>query len=75
MGKSNEMVEQVHKKVAQGFRCIKLKIGGLDFEEECDVLREIRGHYPSSDVTIRLDANGAFRPDGSFIKTTAVEQI
>ena len=42
MGESNEMIEQVHKKVAQGFRCIKLKIGGLDFEEECDVLREIR---------------------------------
>ena len=60
MGKSNEMIEQVHTKVAQGFRCIKLKIGGLDFKEECDVLREIRGHYPSSDVTIRLDANGAF---------------
>ena len=68
MGKSNEMIEQVHKKVAQGFRCIKLKIGGLDFKEECDVLREIRGHYPSSDVTIRLDANGAFSADEALSK-------
>jgi len=68
MGKSNEMVEQVHKKIAQGFRCIKLKIGGLDFDEECEVLREIRGQYPSSDVTIRLDANGAFRPEEALSK-------
>ena len=68
MGESDEMVRQIHKKVVQGFRCIKLKIGGLDFEVECDVLREIRAHYPSSEITIRLDANGAFHPAEALTK-------
>lgn len=68
MGNANEMMEQVHKKVALGFRCIKLKIGGLDFKEECHLLREIRGHYPSADVAIRLDANGAFHADEALAK-------
>jgi o-succinylbenzoate synthase len=75
MGKSDEMIDQVHKKVSEGFRCIKLKIGGLDFEEECDVLREIRGHYPSSDITIRLDANGAFTADEALTKLQVLSKF
>lgn len=75
MGESPEMLEQVHKKVSQGFRCIKLKIGGLDFGVECDVLREIRRHYSSSDITIRLDANGAFQPDEALSKLQALSKF
>ena len=68
MGESDEMIRQIHKKVIQGFRCIKVKIGGLDFEVECDVLREIRAHYPTNEITIRLDANGAFHPAEALSK-------
>lgn len=68
MGESDEMIRQIHKKVVQGFRCIKLKIGGLDFDVECDLLREIRAHYPPSEITIRLDANGAFHPAEALTK-------
>jgi o-succinylbenzoate synthase len=75
MGESDEMIRQIHKKVVQGFRCIKLKIGGLDFEVECDVLREIRAHYPSSEITIRLDANGAFHPAEALTKLHRLSQF
>ena len=59
MGESGYMMDQVRDKIAQGFTCIKLKVGGLDFEKECRLLQTIRKEY-SSDITIRLDANGSF---------------
>ena len=75
MGEPDDMMRQVHQKIAQGFRCIKLKIGGLDFEQECDVLREIRRQYPSNNITIRLDANGAFQPNEAFSKLQLLSQF
>ena len=61
MGDVDFMMEQIHKKIESGFRCIKIKIGGLDFDEECKILEEVRARYPSKEITIRLDANGAFK--------------
>lgn len=29
----------------EGFRCIKLKIGAINFEEELALLRHIRAHF------------------------------
>jgi o-succinylbenzoate synthase len=75
MGGLDEMLKQVHKKVRQGFSCIKLKIGGLDFNEECALLQEIRAHYGADDVTIRLDANGAFSSDDALFKLETLKQF
>jgi o-succinylbenzoate synthase len=63
MGDMDFMMSQINQKVAQGFKCIKLKVGGLDFDRECDILQYIRKRYFREDVTIRLDANGAFKID------------
>lgn len=60
MGDIKFMMDQVNTKISQGFSCIKLKVGGLDFDRECDILRYIRKKY-SDNVVIRLDANGAFK--------------
>jgi len=60
MGTPEQIVKQVQEKVALGFECIKMKIGALDFEQECAVLAEIRQHFPT--IQIRLDANGAYTP-------------
>jgi O-succinylbenzoate synthase len=54
---------QINKKISEGFTCIKLKVGGLDFDKECDVLDYIRKRYFRNNITIRLDANGAFKID------------
>lgn len=60
MGDRDFMLEQIREKIARGFRCIKLKVGAIDFEQECALLAYIREHYTSEQITIRVDANGAF---------------
>lgn len=63
MGDPDFMIDQIDRKIAEGFRCIKLKVGGLDFDSECRVLEYIRKRYFHEGILIRLDANGAFAPD------------
>ncbi len=68
MGGIDFMLQQIEIKIRDGFRCIKLKVGGIDFEKECDVLQYVRRKYFRDQITIRLDANGAFRPDDALYK-------
>lgn len=60
MGDYDFMLSQIDEKIAAGFKVIKLKIGAIDFESELNLLRHIRSRKDSSEITIRLDANGAF---------------
>ena len=62
------ILQQVQQKIAQGFRVIKLKVGALPFATECALLAEIRRHYPAGQITLRLDANGAFAPTEALEK-------
>lgn len=62
------MLQQIAIKVYDGFNCIKMKVGGLNFEKECDILHYVRKKYYREDITIRLDANGAFKPDDCLYK-------
>jgi len=57
-----KVVEQIERKLEQGFRVIKLKVGALPLAEECAILAAIRQNYAVEQVTLRLDANGAFTP-------------
>lgn len=68
MGDLDFMMDQINKKIAQGFTCIKLKVGGLDFDKECDVLSYLRKRYFRENIELRLDANGAFKPDEALYK-------
>lgn len=63
MGDLDFMMNQINEKIVQGFRCIKLKVGGLNFDRECEILDYIRKRYFRENITIRLDANGAFKID------------
>jgi o-succinylbenzoate synthase len=63
MGDMDFLMSQINQKIAQGFKCIKIKVGGLDFDRECDTLNYVRKRYFRDDITIRLDANGAFKID------------
>lgn len=60
MGGQSFMKEQIEEKIEQGFHCIKLKIGAIDFEKELELLAFIRRNFDESQIEIRLDANGAF---------------
>lgn len=63
MGSYEEMMVRMEEKMAAGFRCIKLKIGAIDFGHELDLIRRIRERFSEEEVELRLDANGAFSPD------------
>src|SRR6187431_3075643 len=60
MGKESFMKQQIEEKLADGFRCVKIKIGAINFDEELQLLRYIRQHFTPEQVEIRVDANGAF---------------
>ena len=60
MGEPSFMKEQIEEKLAQGFNCIKLKIGAIDFQKELELLQFIRSHFSAEQIEIRVDANGAF---------------
>jgi len=61
MGSPDFMKAQIKEKLAQGFRCIKMKIGAIDFEEEYRILKALRNEFSANDIEIRVDANGAFQ--------------
>ena len=63
MGDKAEMLRRIEEKLQAGFRCIKLKIGAIDFNSELDLLAGIRSRYTSREVELRVDANGAFTPE------------
>jgi o-succinylbenzoate synthase len=68
MGDKQFMQEQIKCKLEEGFSCLKLKIGSLNFEQELEILQQIRDTASASDLTIRLDANGAFEVNEAIHK-------
>ena len=60
MGPTEFMKKQIEEKLVSGFKCIKLKIGAIDFKQELNLLAFIRSHFDENTVEIRVDANGAF---------------
>ncbi|HEY9047635.1 MAG TPA: o-succinylbenzoate synthase [Ohtaekwangia sp.] len=75
MGDLDFMLHQISEKVAQGFTCIKLKVGGLNFDKEMDVLDYIRKRFYREQLTIRLDANGAFKIEEVLFKLTELSRF
>lgn len=62
MGDRETMKQRIREKLDAGFRCIKLKIGAIDFESELSLLNMIRREFSPKEVELRVDANGAFTP-------------
>ena len=60
MGTFEEMQQRIEEKLAKGFRCVKLKIGAIDFDAELELIKKIRSRFSYHDVELRVDANGAF---------------
>ena len=61
MGDPAYMKSQISEKLEQGFNCIKMKIGAIDFNTEISVLEDIRKHFSKDQIELRVDANGAFK--------------
>jgi o-succinylbenzoate synthase len=62
MGDSNYLLEQIEQKLEEGYSCLKMKIGAIDFQSELKVLESIRNRYSRNEISLRVDANGAFSP-------------
>ncbi len=75
MGEEAFMKEQIEEKLAQGFRCIKLKIGAINFDKELQLLRFIREHFTPEQVEIRVDANGAFNENIALDKLIQLSEF
>lgn len=68
MGSFEYMKEQIVQKLKEGFSCVKLKIGAIDFEAELRLLQQIRNQFSADEVELRVDANGAFSPKDALEK-------
>jgi o-succinylbenzoate synthase len=66
MGNAEDMNSQIDQELNQGYHCLKLKIGTLNFDEEYEIISRIRKRYLACDLEIRLDANGAFPPEDAL---------
>lgn len=74
MGSKDEMRLQVQEKLQQGFSCVKLKIGAIDFLQELELLAHIRKEFDAQTIEIRVDANGAFSPAEALEKLKALAE-
>ena len=74
MGNHEEMLQRLEEKLAKGFRCIKLKIGAIDFNQELDLIKRIRDRFSFHEVELRVDANGAFPYDEALYKLELLSQ-
>ncbi len=75
MGDKQFMKNQIKEKIAAGFRCIKMKIGAIDFETEVALLKSIRKEFSAKEIEIRVDANGAFHPDNALEKLKRLSDL
>lgn len=74
MGSYNEMLNRMEQKLEQGFHCVKLKIGAIDFDHELDLIKRIRSRFSHHEVELRVDANGAFPFDEALYKLELLSQ-
>ncbi len=70
-----EMRTEARRKFDEGSRCIKLKIGALNFAEELNLIQEIRSWGNEDELTIRVDANGAFREEEALEKLKQLSEF
>lgn len=63
MGDYAFMMKQAEEKLNEGYLCLKLKIGTLDWSLEKSILQQLRQRYTARELILRVDANGAYNYD------------
>ena len=74
MGDFNEMLSRITDKLKQGFKCLKLKIGAIEWQKEIDLISGIRKEYDEHQLTIRVDANGGLSPESVMDRLNELAQ-
>lgn len=75
MGEKEFMKSQIKDKLKEGFSCIKMKIGAIDFQTELNLLKSIREEFSEKEVELRVDANGAFEPSQALEKMKRLSDL
>lgn len=76
MGHYDLMKQRIEEKISTGFRCLKLKIGAISFDDEISLLKQIRNRFPRETIELRVDANGAFQAgDDAMRKLDRLAQL
>tara|TARA_R110002049_G_scaffold309289_1_gene520217 strand:- start:4192 stop:5229 length:1038 start_codon:yes stop_codon:yes gene_type:complete len=75
MGSEVFMKQQIETKIEAGFKCIKMKIGAIDFQTEINLLKSIRKAFSSKEIELRVDANGAFLPSEALEKLKILSEF
>ncbi len=66
MADTATMFRSMQEGIKQGFTCLKLKVGALDFAQETELIKQAKHAFPHAEI--RVDANGAFLPDDAADK-------
>ena len=75
MGDAETMRQRLEEKLEAGFTTIKLKIGGIRWEDELGLLKAARELFGPDEITLRVDANGAFSPEEAPAKLEALAKF
>jgi o-succinylbenzoate synthase len=75
MGDQAFMEEQIEQKLTEGFSTLKMKVGAIDFEKEISILASIRSRFSKDEITLRVDANGAFSKKDALSKLTELAKL
>ncbi len=75
MGSKENMLQQIEEKLLQGFTCLKMKVGAIDFDQELDILQSIRNRFSPSEIELRVDANGAFSTEEAMSKLVRLSKF
>jgi len=74
MGNKPEMLSRIAEKLDQGFSVLKMKVGALNFSDELEILRALRKEHPPAQLELRLDANGAWKPEEALDKLNQLSE-
>jgi O-succinylbenzoate synthase len=66
MGDKELMHDRLQSKINEGFDCIKIKVGAINIDDELELIKHIRDQFSPDQITIRLDANGAFHHEDAL---------
>jgi o-succinylbenzoate synthase len=75
MGSEDFMQTQIEQKLEAGYSTIKMKIGAIDFQKEFALLDAIRKRFSKDEITLRVDANGAFSYDEALLILKQLETL
>ncbi|MCB9256049.1 MAG: o-succinylbenzoate synthase [Chitinophagales bacterium] len=75
MGTEEFMLSQIEEKLAEGFTCLKMKIGAIDFFKEFEILKNLRKRFPVEELELRVDANGAFDVKNAYNRLDELSKL